>query len=137
MILFNIDNSQMVQVLTVIYTQNECSSKRADPRTLSMLITRAEIILAVHSHTNQLSVAVGRRFPPVYACAHVFSFPNDQLLGTRLAPTFEFRRYDAEVKLVGHVGGSIKVWEQATVAKTRSVPDNLCLTVFSTKFAGL
>ena len=47
--------------------------------------------------------------------AHTYVlFPNDQLLGTRLAPTFELRRYDAKVKLVG---ASIKVWEQATVAK--------------------
>ena len=40
-----------------------------------------------------------------------------QLLGMRLAPTFELRRYDAKVKLVGCVGISIKVWEWATVAK--------------------
>ena len=95
------------QALTVIYKRNECSSKRADPRTLSMLITRTEIKLAIHSHTSQLSVAVGRHFLPVYACAHVVLFPNDQLLGTRLAPTFELRRYDEKVKLVGHVGASM------------------------------
>ena len=44
--------------------------------------------------------------------------PKRPTVGTRLAPTFELRRYDAKVKLVGHVGASIKVWEWATVAKT-------------------
>ena len=82
-------SAMITQALTVIYTRNECSSKHADPRTLSMLITRTEIKLAIQSHTSQLSVAVGRHFLPVYACAHVVLFPNDQLLGTRLAPTFE------------------------------------------------
>ena len=82
-----------------------------------MLITRTEIILAVHSHTSLLSVAVGCHFLSVYAWAHVVSFPNDQLLGTRLAPTFELRCYDVKLKRVGHIGASIKVWERATVAK--------------------
>ena len=50
----------------------------------------------------------------MYACAHLVSFSNDQLLGMRLAPTFELRHYDVIVKLVG---ASIKVWKQATVAK--------------------
>ena len=67
-----------------------------------MLITWTETILAIHSHTCQLSVAVGRHFLPVYACAHVVSFSNDQLLGMRLASTFELWHYDAKVKLVGH-----------------------------------
>ena len=35
----------------------------------------------------------------------------------RLTPTFELRRYYAKVKLVGHVGASIKVWALAIVAK--------------------
>ena len=65
------------------------------------------MILAIHSHTTLLSVAVGRHFLSVYACAHIVSFPNCRLLGTRLAPTFELRHYDAKVKLVG---ASIKVW---------------------------
>ena len=84
-----------------------------------MLITRTEIILAIHSYTSQLSVAVGHHFMPVYACTYVGSFQNERLLGTRLAPTFELRRYDAKVKLVGHVDAdaSIKVGEWATVAK--------------------
>ena len=73
-----------------------------------MLITRTEIILAIHSHTSQLSVAVGRHFLPLYACAHVVSFPNDRLLGMRLAPTFELMRCDAKVKLVGHVGNRLQ-----------------------------
>ena len=67
-----------------------------------MLITRTEIILANYSHTNLLSVAVGRHFLSVYAW------------GMRLAPTFGLRHYDAKIKLVG---ASIKVWEWATVAK--------------------
>ena len=96
----------ITQALTIIYTRNECSSKRTDPQTLSMLIIHTEIKLAIHSHTSQLSVAVGRHFLPVYACAHIVLFPNDQLLGTRLAPNFELRRYDAKPKLVGHVGAS-------------------------------
>ena len=79
-----------------------------------MLITRTEIILAMHMHTSLLSVAVGHHFLSVYACARIVSFPNDHFLGMRLAPTFERRCYDAKVKLVG---ASIKVWEQATVAK--------------------
>ena len=66
-----------------------------------MLITCTEVILVIHRHTSLLSVAVGHHFLFVYACAHIVSFPNDQLLGTRLAPTFELRRYDAKVKLVG------------------------------------
>ena len=82
-----------------------------------MLITRTEIILSVHSHARQLFVAVGRHFLPVYAYAHIVKFPNDRLFGTRLAPTFELWRYDAKGKLVGHVGASLKVWEQAAVAK--------------------
>ena len=79
-----------------------------------MLITQTEIILAIHRHTSLLSVAVGRHFLSMYACTHIVPFPNDQPLGTRLAPTFELRHYDAKVKLVGV---SIKVWVQATVAK--------------------
>ena len=82
-----------------------------------MLITWTEIILAIHSHTSLLSVAVGCHFLSMYACAHVVSFPNDQLLGMRLALTFKLRCYDAKLKCVGHVGASIKVWDWATVAK--------------------
>ena len=69
-----------------------------------MLITQTEIILVVHRHTGLLSVAVGRHFLFVYTCTHIVRFPNDQLLGTRLALTFELRHYD------GKVGASIKVW---------------------------
>ena len=71
---------------------------------LPVLHTKFSEIHTSYSQPHQLSVAVGRHFLPVYACAHVVLFPNDQLLGTRLAPTFELRRYDAKVKLVGHVG---------------------------------
>ena len=81
-----------------------------------MLITRNEIILAIYSHTSQLSVTVGRHFLSVYACPYIVSivsFPNNALLGMRLAPTFELRYYEAKVKLVG---ACIKVWEWATVA---------------------
>ena len=78
-----------------------------------MLITWNEIILAVHRQTSQLSVAVGCHFLSVYACAHIVSFPNNPLLGMRLAPTFELGCYDAKIKLVG---ACIKVLEWATVA---------------------
>ena len=92
-----------------------------------MLITRTEIILLVHSHASQLFVAVGRHFLPVYAYAHIVKFPNDRLLGTRLAPTFELWHYNAKVKLGGHVGASVKVWEQATVAKAIQIHRSLRL----------
>ena len=77
-----------------------------------MLITRTEIILAIHRHTS--SVPVWHHFLSMYTCGDIVSFPNHQLLGMRLTPTFELRHYDAKVKLLG---ASIKIWEQATVAK--------------------
>ena len=41
--------------------------------------------------------------------------PKRPTVGKETGPTFDLRRYDAKVKFVG---ASIKVWEQATVAKT-------------------
>ena len=65
------------------------------PRTLCVSITRIEIILAIHSHTSLLYIALGRHCLSVYACAAIVSFPNQPLLGTRLVLTFELRLYAA------------------------------------------
>ena len=84
MILFNSDNSQMVWVLTVIYTQNQCSSKLAGSPTLSVLIIWTEIVLVIHSHMPAVSVRM-----------HTHSLISKPwLLGTRLALTFELKHYD-------------------------------------------
>ena len=52
-----------------------------------MLITQTEILLAIHRHTSLTVCCVRHHFLSVYAYAHIVSFPNEQLLGTRLALT--------------------------------------------------